>query len=223
MNNFDKKFFKKYIPEWQEMLHIVHTHWINIAGTIILWLFLAVFLPSFFYFESYRLKDLIPFFAFEMYLIIVYIKIIYDIFDWYNDVWIITNGSVIDLDWSIFKTTMSSIDFWNIEGMEVDENSFIDKILKKWDLIIHKIWDDSFVLPDCISPYKALNEVENIRNQIEVPEDDGELDRFDMIMDTLGWVVENYLHHNHPIDDTKIKEEENIEKYSQSKNSIDLR
>jgi hypothetical protein len=51
----------------------------------------------------------------EIYLFIIYIKIIYDIFDWYNDVWIITDSGVVDLDWSIFKTKMSTIDFDNIE------------------------------------------------------------------------------------------------------------
>lgn len=151
-------------------------------------------------------------------------------FDWYNDVWIITDAWVIDLDWSLLRTNMSTIDFENMEWMEVEQNSIFDKILSKWDLVIHKIWDDWFVLPNCINPYSALNQVEWIKNHIEdleEHEDDGHIDRFDMIMDSLGWVVENYLKtNNNPevkIDPEELAKAEKLKKYQKSKNSIDLR
>ena len=222
MNSFDYKFFEKYTPEWQEMKHIVHQHWINIIWKLFFWLFLFVLIPVFIYYYSFRVKDLIQFMYFEIYLFIIYIKIIYDIFDWYNDVWIITDSWVVDLDWSIFKTKMSTIDFNNIEWMEVEQNWFVDKLLKKWDLIIHKIWDDSFVLPDCLSPYDALNQVEHIKHH-HYEEEEPETDRFDMVMDTLWWVVENYLKREYPVDDEDIRKKEAINEYKKSKNSIDLR
>ena len=222
MNSFDYNFFKKYVPEWQQMLHIVHQHWVKIIWKLFFWLFLFVLIPVFIYYYSFRIKDLIEFMYLEIYLFIIYIKIIYDIFDWYNDVWIITDSWVVDLDWSIFKTKMSTIAFDNIEWMEVEQDWFIDKLLKKWDLIIHKIWDDSFVLPDCYSPYTALNEVEHIKNQ-HYEDEEPETDRFDMVMDTLWWVVENYLKREYPVDDEDIRKKEVINEYKKSKNSIDLR
>lgn len=221
MNHFDFTFFEKYTPEGQEMQHIVHQHWIKILGKIFLLLFLWVLIPVFIYYFSFRVKNLIPFYVLEVYLFMVYIKIIYDIFDWYNDVWIITNEWVIDLDRSIFKTKMSTIWFDNIEWMEVEQDGLADKILKKWDLIIHKIWDDSFVLEDCIRPFDALNEVEHIKNYEPVNEHGW--DRFDLIMDSLGGVVENYLHNNHPVDNEETRKKENVSKYERSRNSIDLR
>lgn len=222
MNSFDYNFFQKYVPEWQKMQHIVHQHWVKIIWKLFFWLFLFVLIPVFIYYYSFRAKDLIQFMYLEIYLFIIYIKIIYDIFDWYNDVWIITDSWVVDLDWSIFKTKMSTISFDNIEWMEVEQDWFIDKVLKKWDLIIHKIWDDSFVLPDCYSPYAALNEVEHIKNH-HYEDEEPETDRFDLIMDTLWWVVENYLKKSHPIDDADIRKKEAIDEYKKSKNSIDLR
>jgi len=221
MNHFDFTFFEKYTPEWQKMQHIVHQHWIKILGKIFLLLFLWVLIPVFIYYFSFRIKNLIPFYVLEVYLFMIYIKIIYDIFDWYNDVWIITNEWVIDLDRSIFRTKMSTIWFDNIEWMEVEQDWIVDKVLKKWNLIIHKIWDDSFVLEDCIKPFDALNEVEHIKNYEPIEEHWG--DRFDLIMDSLGWVVENYLQNNHPIDNEEIRKKENVHKYERSENSIDLR
>lgn len=231
MNSFEENFFQKYTPEWQQIQHIVHAHPVIILGKIFLWLMLWVVIPVILYYYSFRLKWLIPFYIIESWLLIVYVKIIYDIFDWYNDVWIITDAWLVDVDWSLFKTNMSTLDFWNIEWMEVEENSIFDKLLNKWDLIVHKIWADWFVLPECFKPYSALNTVETIKNQIdEGGDDDHELDRFDMIMDTLWWVVENYLHNqwkdpkNMNLEDEEVlRRLEHTEKYSKNKNSIDLR
>jgi len=224
MNSFDLKFFQKYTPSGQEIQHIVHAHPIIILWKLFLLLFFWVFIPVFFYYYSFRLKWFIPFYVLESWLLIMYTKIVYDIFDWYNDVWIITDSWVIDLDWSLFRTSMSTIDFWNMEWMEVEQNSISDKLLKKWDLIIHKVWADWFILPDCINPYDALNAVERIKNHLDEEPEDEEIDRFDMIMDSLGWVVENYLHNNqNPIDHEQQRKAESVEKYQKSKNSIDLR
>ncbi len=222
MNTFDKRFFQKYTPEWQDIRGIVHQHPIDVLWRVFLWLWLGALLPSFLYYYSISIKDLIPFYLLEWFLIIIYIKIIYDIFDWYNDVWIITNDWVIDLDRSIFKAKMQTISYDNIEWLEVEENWIIDKVLKKWDLIIHKIWADAFVIYDAVQPYKALNLIERVKHEID---EEGLMwqDKFDVIMDALWWVVENYLDNkwmtNKKIDD----EDELIEQYQDNEDTIDLR
>lgn len=195
MNSFETKFFEKYIPEWQKMKDVIHEHWIKIVSNLFLSLSMAVFIPSIVYFYSERLQSIIPFYAFEIFLIIIFIKIIYDIFDRYNDVWIITDKAIVDLDWALFKTSMKTVNYENIEGLEVDQSGIWDKILRKWNLIVHKIWDDVFLLEDAKIPYKAVDEIERIRNKI-VEEEEENLDKFDMVMDTLSWVVKDYLWKN---------------------------
>lgn len=190
MNKFDINFFSKYIPEWQELIKIIHTHPVNIINSLIVKLALFAILPSVFYYYSLSIQTIIPFYILEIFLIIVFIKTIYDIFNWYNDVWIITDCSVIWLERSIFKASSDSIEYGSIEWVWVEQNWIIDKILSKWDLIIHKMWDDSFVLNNAINPYKAVDIIEWIINQ---EEEDVETDKFDMIMDALSWVVWNYL------------------------------
>jgi hypothetical protein len=74
------------------------------------------------YFYSELIQNLIPFYALEIVLILVYIKTIYEVFNWYNDAWIITNTSVISLQWALFKTDTMSVDFDKIEGMEVEQD-----------------------------------------------------------------------------------------------------
>jgi len=204
MNKFDINFFSKYIPEWQELITIIHTHPIGILNSLIVKLWLFAILPSIFYYYSISIQTIIPFYVLEVFLIIVFIKTIYDIFDWYNDVWIITNKSVIWLERSLLKANSDSVEYDSIEWVWIEQDWIMDKILSKWDLVIHKVWNDSFVLNNAINPYKAVDIIEWIINQ---EEEDVETDRFDMIMDALWWVVWNYLEK----DKQKLKKKEILE------------
>ena len=195
MNSFEHKFFEKYVPEGHEIKAIVHEHWIKIVDNLFLAFWLAVFVPTFLYFFSERMQELIPFRAFEIYLFIIFFKIIYDIFDWYNDVWIITDKAVVNLEWALFKTDMKTVNYENIEWIEVEQNSIWDKLLNKWDLVIHKIWDDVFVLEDTVAPYNALNIVEKYKTEVLEYQEESE-DKFDLVMDALSWVVKDYLWKN---------------------------
>ncbi|MDD3646564.1 MAG: hypothetical protein PHH06_04095 [Candidatus Gracilibacteria bacterium] len=225
MNKFESKFFDKYIPEGHTIKTIIHEHWIKIVNSLVLSFGMAVFVPTMVYYYSGRIQELVPFYAFEIYLIVIFFKILYDIFDWYNDVWIVTDKGVVDLDWALFKTNMKTVNYENIEGVEVEQNSIWDKILRKGNLVIHKIGDDVFMLEDARIPYKALNEIEKTREEIKELGEDEE-DKFDMVMDTLSGVVKEYLGKNgfprrgESADDFR---EELLEKSKSKSGTIDLR
>ena len=190
MNNFEQTFFKKFVPEWQEIIEVFHRHWIKIFDDIFLALGLWVLIPIFLYSTSLFIQENISFIYFEIYLIILYLIIIYKIFDWYNDVLILTNSWITRLEWSLFKSDTSSVDYEHIEWSWVEQNWVLDKILNRWDVIIHKFWEEEIVLDEASKPYNIVNKIEEITSQIEHPE---ELTKFDLMMDVLGWIVENYL------------------------------
>ena len=221
MNTFEKNFFVKYIPEWQEIQGVIHQHFIKIVGHLSLWIWLGVLLPSFLYYYSINIQSLLPYIFIEIYLYILFIKIIYDIFDWYNDVWIITDDGIINLDWALFSTDMTTLKYENIEWIEVQQDGIIDTILNKWDLIVHKIWDDEFNLKDAILPYKSVDLIEEISNKEDPNEKE---DKFEKIMETLWWVVEDYLERKDITQEIK-KDNENIEiiKVQHRDGTIDLR
>ena len=236
MNSFEQTFFKKYIPEWSEIKWIIHEHLIRIIDKILLRLGLFVFVPSFLMYNSVFFQEHINFTYFEIYLIIIYLKIIYDIFNWYNDVWIITNFWVIDLDWSLLKTKTDSVNFENIEWVWVEQYWFVDKILNKWDIIIHKIWDEEFRLIDAKVPYSALNEIEQISNEIKENINKqkklAEKTKFELILEALWQVVEKHLKEEwlKPEEILEKKAKKNtiktnsiIEKISKQEWTIDLR
>jgi len=203
MNNFEQTFFKKYIPEWQEIIEVFHKHIINIIDDILVALLLWVFIPIFLYYNSIYLQNHIDFIYIEIYLILTYVIIIYKIFDWYNDVLILTKSWVTKLEWSLFKSTTTNVDYEHIEGVWVEKNWFLDTLLQKWDLIIHKFWEEEIVLYDAKNPYKIVDKIENITSQIETPEEN---DKFEIMMNVLSWIVENYIW------ERKIKKEDIFEK-----------
>ncbi len=224
MNKFEKSFFRRYVPEWQEIKGVIHGHWIIILRVLFVWINLWAFIPSFLYYNSIMFREKVPFYYLEWLLIVVFLKVIYEIFNWYNDVWIITSSWVVDLDWAMFNVDMKTVKYDNIEWVWVEQVWIWDTILNKWDIVIHKIWEDRFVLEDAIIPYDALDEIEKISKQQWVEEHE---DRFDMIMDVLSGVVENYLKDNKPkfdsgdINPDDITEE--IEKIKKGEGTIDLR
>lgn len=191
MNKFDESFFKKYLPEESEIIYVVHKHTISILWKIFLFISLFVLIPTTFYYLSYKLKDIIPFYFFELYLLITFAKVIYDIFDWYIDSWIITNDWIYDIKWKLFKTDVNSVNYENIEWIEIEQDWIIDKVFKKWNLIIHKVGSDTFRLNDVSNPYFAAEQIEE--NSEWHDEHEHEEDKFELMMETLSWVVADYL------------------------------
>ena len=222
MNKFETSFFQKYTPEWQEIKWIIHIHFIEIVTQLFLWLNMWAIIPSFLYFYSDRIKELIPFMFLEWLLIFVFIKVIYDIFDWYNDVWIVTNSWVIQLQRALFKTDTMSVWFDNMEWIEVEQDWILDKIFKKWTLVIHKIWDDTFILQNAISPYDGVDLIEDVSNEVIEDEQLG-WEKFDIIMDALWWVVENYLDRKMTKDEKEEEIDRVMKKVERSDWTIDLR
>ncbi len=186
-------FYRKHIPEEQEILQVLHQHWIVVFDRFILWLSFGAFIPAFLYYQSERLREIIPFYVMEIFLFLVFTKILYELYNWYYDAWVITDTAIYDIEWSLLKTNVESVHFESIEWVEVEKHRIWDSILNKGDIVIHKFWDDEIALHNVFAPYAGANLIESLISH-EEPEE--EVDRFDMIMDTLSWVVKEYLERN---------------------------
>lgn len=206
-----RKLYKKYIPEDEQVLGVIHGHWLIVFQDLVLWFFFGIFIPLFFFLISDKVQELIPSHYFYIYLTLVIIKILYEIINWWNDVWILTQNAIYDLEWSLLKTKVENLYYENIEGIEVDKHRIWDSIFRKWDLIIHKFWEEELAIYNVWKPYKAADMIDQFLQPIEE-----EKDKFDMIMDTLGGVVHEYLDRNGlDIEWNKIqKKEEDIDPYT---------
>lgn len=195
-------FYKKHIPEGQNIQAIIHQHWLTVMDSFIIWITFGAIVPSFLYYQSERLRELIPFYVIELLLFFIFLKVVYELFNWYRDVWIITDSAVYDLEWSLLKTKVESIHFENIEWVEIDKHRIWDNIFNKWDIIIHKFWEEELAIYNAYAPYKSVDLLEQFIHPEEEQEED---DKFDMIMDTLSWVVHEYLE-KHWLENSKKKD-----------------
>lgn len=220
------KFYKKHIPEWQQIQAVIHQHWLTVFQSYVLWIVFWALMPSFLYYQSEKIQDIVPFYVLEIFLFLIFIKIIYELYNWYYDVWILTDVAVYDIEWSLLKIKVESIHYENIEWVEVDRHRIWDSIFNKWDIVIHKFWEEEFAIYNAYSPFRGA---EIIENYIHQKEEGGEHNNFDMIMDTLSWVVNNYLQtHGIPerwvdiplLSQDEISEEKNQE---QDAYSLDMR
>lgn len=182
-------FYQKHIPQGQQIQAVIHQHWLSVMDSFVVWVSFWALFPSFLYYQSERIRELVPFYVIEGLLFLVFFKIIYELFNWYNDVWIITDDAVYDLEWSLLKTKVESIHHENIEWVEIDKHRIWDSIFNKWDIIIHKFWEEELAIYNAHAPYASVDILESY---IHPPEDEWS-DRFDMIMDTLWGVVTEYL------------------------------
>ena len=221
MNKFEETFFKKYIPQDSEIIQVFHKHFIKVADSLVFIIWIWVIIPVFLYYNSYLFQKYINFLYLEIYLIFVYILTIYKLFDWYNDVLILSKDSITKLKWSLFKNSVENVDLKYIEWIEINKKNIWDKVFRKWDIMILKFWDEELVFEEASNPYKVLNEIEKSVNYIKSSLDKT---KFDLMMDTLGWIVEDYLWKEKEDKDLKEKEKENILKNVEEKDStIDLR
>ncbi len=228
MNKFDAFFFQKYVPTGIKIKWILQKHIITILGKIFLNYFFWVLIPTFLYYTSDTLKSFIPFYVLEIFIIFMFLKIMYDIFNWYNDVWIITNEGVIELDWEIFSINSVSVKYGSIEGIEIIQDGIIDTIFWKGTLVIHKIWWwDNFILEDAALPYDAIDDIERTsreqREKIISEDENWEIKNYDMLLHTLSGIVEQYMENSWFQKDDSKETEEVIEKAKKKKGTIDIR
>lgn len=227
MNKFDQVFFKKYVPEWNEIIEIAHKHIFLILNQIIINYFFWVILPTFIYYNSLAVQSIIPFFVLEIFIILIFFKNIYDIFNWYNDVWIITKDGVIELDWALFSSNSTSVKYSSIEWLELIQTGFIDTILGKWDVLIHKIWwENNFLLKDASRAFSVLEKVDQIQKALKQQKKDDKKDspeqNFETILKALSGVVEEYLWKNWYKEEDSEERKQLIEKVKKINGTIDL-
>jgi len=235
MNKFDEIFFQKYLIEWDKLLLVIHKHIIVILDKYLMWLIFGVLIPSFLYYYSLAFQN-IPFYILEIWFLFVFWKMVYDIFDWYNDVWIVTETWIISLDWRLFNTDVVSVKFENIEWMQVEQYWIIDTLLKKWDLVIHKIWEDSFYLEDVANPFWILDRIWEVKKEEEqeilwYENWEYKDTRFEILVKALNWIVWEYLQKKWlPLDSNledleyeKKYKEEFLKKVELEEGTLDLR
>jgi hypothetical protein len=197
VNQFDTVYFSKYVSEGDELLFVCHRHPILIVDTLLLWCFFGVLLPVFFYLHNtFWIADGLSSGYFELYLLGIYLALVYQVFDWYNDAWIITNRGIIDVQWRYFTGDVQHLGYESIHGIEVKSDSIFDSLLGKGDIWLHLVSErEEFVLTDAINPQWIVEYIQAVidemKHEHETPVDDRA--PFELLLDTLTEMVREHL------------------------------
>jgi len=193
ISKFDSLFFGSYIGSDTTIESIFHRHFLVIFEDILLWGLFWLIIPSFLYYNDvFGMKEGIPSLVFYMYILFVYAVIMYKLFDWYTHVWIMTESTIIDMQWKVFAPNILYIPYDKIEGIEIRTPSWLAWFLRMSDVVVKLAWQEEFVLP---SASKVSTIVESLQKAGKTKKHQKEEDKepFDILVDTLADVVKWHL------------------------------
>lgn len=195
MNNFDNLFFRTYIGADSEIKKVFHRHVFVILEDVILWLFFALCIPFFLYSQDiFSLQELIPRIYIYLYLFAIYSLLMYKLFDWYVDVWIMTESTIVDMRWRWFSATILYIPYEKIEWIQVRTRSWWAALLGMSDVVVKLPGWEEFTLFSARNPTTIIEYIQEVGKWKHWNHADGD-DRepFDILVDTLSDVVKWHL------------------------------
>lgn len=197
MDTFDNLFFSEHISSDESIQKVFHRHVFVMIEDLIIWMFFGVILPSFlFFYDVYGIRTVLDSTYIHAYLFLLYFVLVYKIFDWYLDVWIATDKTLVDMRWKWFTPQLRYIPYDKLESIEVRTPSWFYSVMKISDVVIHLSGDESHMLSSAENPKELAQFLQEIgRPKEEKSENPPEEDKepFDILVNALSGVVKNHL------------------------------
>jgi len=134
MNKFEEFFLTRWLDTEEEVIFIIHKHWINFILPMIKWFIIWIIFPIFLFWLYPEYFQYI-----FVWLWLVFFMAFYDFFDWYMDVLILTNFSIIETRWDWFtKSSSSRMEYEAIEDIHFEIKWFLSSLFEFWDLYIER-------------------------------------------------------------------------------------
>ena len=188
-SKIDKRYVKKYLEDWEEAIYVIHKHWIEFVLTFIKWFIIWIIIPIF-------LIWLYP--SMTMYLIawmmFILFMWVYDFFDWYLDVLILTNLNLIHAEWNwFFKNFATRVWYESVWTVWFERKSVLSTVFDYWDLIIDA-WREQIVFENTTNPKKAEFQIIDAKNKnLRAPEPEGLPVDKQWLKDLLSEIVEDHI------------------------------
>lgn len=194
MNKFDTLFFSQYINPQENILEVFHRHVVVILEEIILWTFFAVVIPTFLYSQNiFDIQAGVSEFSFTVYLLLIYGILMYKLFDWYADVWVVTDMTIVDVKWRYFTSNLLYIPYNKVEGIEIRTRSWFTAMIGMSDVIIKLAWQESFTLTSAARPAAIVEFIQNSTQHKNGWHDADDREPFEILVETLSDVVKWHL------------------------------
>ena len=128
----DKYIFQKHLEKGESVLYVVHKHWTQFLPRVLNVIFLGWMAPWIFYFAG--LKTPLYVGLIFLWMVLAILRLVYDWINWYADVWILTNMSVIVVQWNgFFSNTSQRISYEDVEGLSFAIKGFWGTVFRFGD------------------------------------------------------------------------------------------
>lgn len=144
--------FKSHLEKGEEIRYIAHRHIFTEYKNLFKTIFLGGFLPLIFFILFPPLKI-----AWGIWLLFGIFKFIYNLANWYFDAWLITNLSILDIEWNgFFNRTSTRVEYTALKGVSYEIKGFWNTILRYGNVNLELATLNSVVtLKNAASPRKV--------------------------------------------------------------------
>lgn len=148
-------FFSSYLKENESIYIVIHRHPIIFFKDLIRIIFFGLVLPALLY--LFFPQTLI--FA-ALWGWLGFLRLIYWFIDWYYDVWLVTNISIIQIEWQgFFNKSATRTEYHNVESVTYEVKGFIPMLFNYGTIIIEKETGNQIILQDAVSPRKKVEQM----------------------------------------------------------------
>lgn len=142
--------YKSYLSEGENIVFVIHRHLFMQSKDFFRIAFFGLFLPLF----GWWLFPQIMLFA-VIWLSIGMLRFIYEFFDWYYDVWLVTNASLIEIMWKgFFEKSSARIEYHIIQGIGYEVKGFWRTLFNFGTIALEKFTGNASVFDGAVNPKK---------------------------------------------------------------------
>lgn len=196
MSHFDFLFFEQHINDDEKIEKVFHRHIFVMIEDLLLWLVFGLVVPSFlFYHDVFGVRTILDSTWIHAYLFLLYFILIYKVFDWYLDVWIATDATLVEMRWKWFTPQLMYIPYDKIESIEVRTKSWLYSIVGISDVRINMAGDEFHTLSSAEAPKDMVNFIQDKTRPAKPEDEPDNREPFEIMVDTLSGIVKNHLDH----------------------------
>ena len=140
--------YRGYLNDGEKIQFVIHRHLLMQMKDFSRIIFFGLLLPLF----AWLLFPQTLLFA-AVWLSIGVIRFVYEFFDWYYDVWIVTDQSIVEVMWQgFFEKSSSRIEYHIIQGIGYEVKGFVRTVFNYGSITLDKFAGSPSVFDGAVNP-----------------------------------------------------------------------
>lgn len=155
MNRIRDFLYRSYLGEGEKILFVIHRHIFLQMKDFAKILFFGLIVPTFI---LWLFPQTLLFSA--IWIAIGLIRFGYEFLDWYYDVWLVTNVSIIEIMWQgFFEKSSARIEYHIVQGVGYEIKGFIRTIFNYGDITLDKFTGNPSIFKGALRPKKKVERI----------------------------------------------------------------